>query len=176
MWSPIKAAGCWSLSCIISWLIMNFCNLIQLKMTFIKLQYLLEHELLALSAQEDVHMESPECFCSSATGSNSRGSFPAGAGNVPAPVGPCVPHVLQCMDSPQDARTQDQEKQNPLGWERHWNIPLLSWMECCLHLLWVLPRILMSLLHRHEQWMLLRPPEVEIKLWPCMIVLTQRWV
>lgn len=103
-------------------------------MTFIKLHYLLAHELLVLSAQGDMHMGSPECFCSSAAGSNSGVSFTAGTGNIPAPLEPCVSHVPQCRDSPQDGRTQDQENQNPLGWERPWSSSLLSWIECCLHL------------------------------------------
>ena len=86
MWIPVKAAECSSLSFPFSWLIMTLYNLIQLKMTFIKLHYLLEHELLVLLPQGDMHMESLERFCSAVTGCNSKGLFTAGIRNVSSPV------------------------------------------------------------------------------------------
>lgn len=81
-----------------------------------------------------MHMESPERFCSSATGNNSMGSFTAGTRNVPSPVEPCGSHVLACMDSPQEVKTQERKARTLPGWERHWTSSLSSWIECYLHL------------------------------------------
>lgn len=103
-------------------------------MAFIKLCYLLEHKLQFLSPQGDMHMESPEHFCSAVTGCNSRDLFTAGTGNVPSPVELGGSRVLLCLGSPQEVKTQDRKSRTFSSWERHWTSSVLSWTECYLHL------------------------------------------
>lgn len=86
MWFPVKVAECSSLSSPSSWLIVNLYNLIQLKMTFIKLHYLLDHKLLVLQPQGDMHTERLERFCSAVAGCNSKGLVTAGNRNVSSQV------------------------------------------------------------------------------------------
>lgn len=81
-------------------------------MTFIKLHYLLEHELLVLSPQGDMHMESPEHFCSAVTGCNSRDLLTAGTENVPSPVELWVSCSVHGLTT--GSQSTGWEKQNPL--------------------------------------------------------------
>lgn len=112
---------------------MNLCNLIQLKMTFIKLHYFLEHKLLVLSPQGictwivlSVSVHLPLAIIPWAPSLQGPGMFLHHWNHV---------GLMFLLAGTHHRKSKHREEsQNPPGWERHRTSSLPSWAECYLHL------------------------------------------